>query len=264
MKKIFLTLTLISSFIIVQSQCVNDPQYTINDVGTWPDSVQGMPFSFVGSDYNESITIVTPQDTVIDGADFGFPILGVFTAIIDDIEITNVTGLPANFSYACDPISCVFPGGEVKCAELYSTSSPTASDIGVYNVVIASEIHASDIPVLNTYTINDTIDYYTITISVTNTSAVFDKLYNYSFELKDIYPNPVNEQSKIQVIIGESSDVIFSVFNYLGETIEERSIDLTRGVNDIEISAKDYANGMYLYSINNGVQILSKRMIIAN
>ena len=40
-------------------------------------------------------------------------------------------------------------------------------------------------------------------------------------------------------------------------------MNANRGVNDIEISAKDYANGMYLYSINNGVKIVSKRMIVA-
>ena len=53
-------------------------------------------------------------------------------------------------------------------------------------------------------------------------------------------------------------------FNYLGEKIEERNIAATRGVNDIEIYAKDYTNGMYLYSINNGMQRVSKRMIVAN
>ena len=262
MKNILLTLALVFAFISAQSQCVNDPQYTINDVGVWPDSAQGVPISFVGLSYDEFITIVTPSDTLVDGADFGFPALGTFTATIDDIEITNVTGLPPHFDFSCDPVSCIFPGGEINCAQLYSTSNPTASDIGVYNVIIATEIHTSDIPFLQNFTINDTIDYYTITIS--GLSSVFDKLYKNSFELKDIYPNPVNEESKIQVITGESTDVIFSVFNYLGETIEERSIALNRGVNDIEIFANDYANGMYLYSINNGVQILSKRMIVAN
>ena len=48
------------------------------------------------------------------------------------------------------------------------------------------------------------------------------------------------------------------------EKIEEKNIAATRWVNDIEISAKNYANGMYLYSINNGIQVVSKRMIIAN
>jgi len=262
MKKILLTLTLAFAFIQVQSQCVNDPQYTIDDIGTWPDSVEGMPVSIVGSNYNEFITIVTPLDTLVDGADFGFPALGTFTAIIDDVEIINVTGLPPNFNYACDPVSCIFPGGEIKCAELYSVSNPTASDVGVYNVIIATETHTSDIPFLQNYTINDTIDYYTITIS--GLSSVFDKLYENSFELKDIYPNPVNNNAKIQFISGNSTNVFFTVFNHLGEKIEERNIAVSRGVNDIEISTNNYDNGMYLYSINNGVQIVSKRMIVAN
>jgi hypothetical protein len=82
--------------------------------------------------------------------------------------------------------------------------------------------------------------------------------------LKDIYPNPVNNNAKIQFISGSSADIIFTVFNHLGKKIEERNIAATRGVNDIEISANDYDNGMYLYSINNGIQIVSKRMIVAN
>ena len=262
MKKILLTLALAFTFIGAQAQCTPDPQYTINDIGIWPDSAEGMPVSIVGSNYNEFITIITPSDTLVDGADFGFPQLGTFTATVDDVEITNVTGLPPNFDYACDPVSCIFPGGEIKCAKLYSTSNPTVSDIGVYNVIIATEIHTSDIPFLQNYTINDTIDYYTITISAL--SSVFDKLYKNSFELKDIYPNPVNNNAKIQFISGNSTNVFFTVFNHLGEKIEERIIAATRGVNDIEVFADDYTNGMYFYSINNGVQIVSKRMIIAN
>ena len=262
MKKILLTLTLALAFIGANAQCTPDPQYTINDIGIWPDSAEGLPVSIVGSNYNEFITIITPSDTLVDGADFGFPVLGTFTATVDDVEITNVTGLPPNFNYACDPVSCIFPGGEIKCAKLYSTSNPIVSDIGVYNVIIATEIHTSDIPFLQNYTINDTIDYYTITISAL--SSVFDKLYENSFELKDILPNPVNSNAKIQFISGNSADVVFTVFNHLGEKIEEKHIAASRGVNDIEVSANDYANGMYLYSINNGMQIESKRMIIAN
>jgi hypothetical protein len=262
MNKILLTLTLAFAFIGAHAQCTPDPQYTINDVGIWPDSMEGMPISYVGSNYNEFITIVTPSDTLVDGADFGFPFLGIFTATIDDVEITNVIGLPPNFDFACDPISCAFPGGEIKCGELYSTSNPTASDIGVYNIVIATEIHTSNIPVLSTYTINDTIDYYTITIS--GVSAVFDKLDNQTFELRDVFPNPVNSQSKIQFISGEPKDIIFSVFNYLGEKMDEQIIAANRGVNDIFINANNYPNGMYLYSINNGEKIISKRMVIAN
>ncbi len=120
----------------------------------------------------------------------------------------------------------------------------------------------SDAGLFGIQTQNDIIDYYYI--EVTNVTSVLDKIENYTFELKNVYPNPVNNQAKIQFITGNKSDVIFTVFNHLGEKIEERKIAASRGINDIEISANDYANGMYLYSINNGTQIVSKRMIVAN
>ena len=87
---------------------------------------------------------------------------------------------------------------------------------------------------------------------------------NFTFELKGVYPNPVNNQSKIQFITGESKDVVFSVFNYLGEKMDDQIIAANRGVNDIFINANNYPNGIYLYSINNGEKIISKRMVIVN
>ena len=60
-----------------------------------------------------------------------------FGSIVADflsIELTNVTGLPNNFSYVCDPPDCIFPGGTTKCAEVYSTTNPTVADIGFYPI----------------------------------------------------------------------------------------------------------------------------------
>ena len=264
MKKFLLTLTaaVLTTCIYAQLGCTADSQYTIYDIGIWPDSATGMPNAIVDQQYNEFITIVTPGDTLVDGADFGMAFLGTFTAIIDDIEITNVIGLPPNFDYACDPISCAFPGGEIRCAELYSTTNPTASDIGVYNIIIATEIHASNVPIINTYTINDTVDYYTITVSAV--SAVVDKLYYHTFDLKDIFPNPVVNQANIQFVLGTAEDIIFKVYNLLGEEMESKLISSSKGVNTVSLNTSLYAEGVYLYSITNGRQVLTKRMVVKN
>ena len=254
MKKILLTLTLAFAFIGANAQCTPDPQFTA--AGIYPDTSIGLAPAYVGQSYNENITIITPTDTVVD-------VLGSMVAVtIDSINLTSVTGLPSGFSYSCDPPSCGFPGGTSKCAELYSTINPTASDIGVYNIIFETTAYASDVPFLGTMTQDDAIDYYYIEISVaTSTINQFD---NFTLELKDIFPNPVNDQSKIQFITGEPKDVVFSVFNYLGEKMDEQIISTSRGVNDIFINANNYPNGMYLYSINNGEKIISKRMVIAN
>ena len=253
MKKILLTLTLALAFVGANAQCNPDPQFT--DAGIYPDSATGLANAYVGQNYSQNITIITPLDTSVAS-------LGGVLVTIDSISLTSVSGLPPNFAYTCDPPSCGFPGGTIKCAELYSTINPTTSDIGLYNITFETTTYVIA-PIVGAINQDDAIDYYYIEI-LENTTSVFNQFSDLTFELKDIYPNPVNNNAKIQFISGSSADIIFTVFNHLGKKIEEKNIAAGRGVNNIEISANDYANGMYLYSINNGVKIVSKRMIVAN
>ena len=253
MKKTLLSLTLAFAFIGAQAQCTPDPQFST--AGIYPDSTTfNATSAIVGQAYNEVITIVTPLDTSVlyNGV--------VIPVTIETIELTSVTGLPASFSYNCENSNCIFVGGNTSCAVL-SSPSPTNSEVGLHQIFMYTTTTA-DAGIGFPLTQNDTIDYYYI--NVTNATSVVDQFNDFTFELKNIFPNPVNNNAKIQFISGNSADVIFTVFNHLGEKIEEKNIAAGRGVNNIEISANDYTNGMYLYSINNGVQIVSKRMIVAN
>jgi len=254
MKKILLTLTLAFATIFASAQCTPDPQYTI--AGIYPDSSVGMPAAIVGQAYNEVITIIVATDTNV-----------VFSGLsisveIDSIKLDNVLGLPANFTYDCLAPNCVFLGGSTTCAVLYSTINPAAADVGLYQVFMYTTSYV-DAGLFGLQTQNDTIDYYYIDI-IDNTTSTMNQFDNFTFQMKDLYPNPVNDQSKIQFITGEPKDIVFSVFNYLGEKMDEQIIAANRGVNDIFINANNYPNGMYLYSINNGEKIISKRMVIAN
>jgi hypothetical protein len=252
MKKILLILTLAFIFIGANAQCTPDSQYTI--AGIYPDSATGLPNAMVGQAYNEVITIISPVDT-------STVILGqTISVTIQTIELTSVTGLPPSFSYDCATTNCIFAGGSTSCAVLTS-AGPTSAEIGSHQVIMNTTTTV-DAGLFGIQTQNDVVDYYYINVS--NATSVINRFNDFTFELKDVYPNPVNSNAKIQFISGSSANVVFSVFNYLGEKIEERNIAASRGVNDIEISAKDYANGMYLYSINNGIQVVSRRMIIEN
>ena len=255
MKKTLLTLTLTIATIFASAQCIPDPQFII--AGIYPDSATGLKSALVGQAYNEIITIVVPSDTVVDTG-----IAGMLSVTVDNIDLTSVSGLPNNFSYDCDPPNCSFPGGTVKCATLYSNINPTMDDVGLYPILFETTTYVSGIPIINTTTQDDVIDYYYL--EITNTTSFINQYNDYTFELKDIFPNPLNNIAKIQFISGNDKDVFFSVFNHLGEKIEERNISANRGVNDIEVFVNNYSSGMYLYSINNGVQIISKRMIIKN
>jgi hypothetical protein len=252
MKNFFLTLTLAFAFVGAQAQCTPDPQFTI--AGIYPDSATGLPNAMVGQAYNEVITIISPVDT-------STVILGqTISVTIQTIELTSVTGLPPSFSYDCATTNCIFAGGSTSCAVLTS-AGPTSAEIGSHQVIMNTTTTV-DAGLFGIQTQNDVVDYYYINVS--NATSVINQFNDFTFELKDIFPNPLNSNAKIQFISGISADVVFTVYNNLGKKIEERNIAASRGVNNIEISAKDYANGMYLYSINNGIQLVSKRMIIEN
>lgn len=252
MKKTLITLMLAIAFVGAQAQCTPDPQFTLP--GIYPDSATGLPNAIVGQPYNEVITIVSPLDTSVVFVGLTIPV------VIQTIELTSVTGLPSSFSYDCATANCTFAGGSTSCAVLISPS-PTVAEIGSHQIVMNTTTTV-DAGTWGIQTQDDIIDYYYI--EVTNATSVVNQFNDFTFELKSIYPNPVQNTAKIQFISGNSADVTFTVFNYLGEKIEERNISASRGVNDIEINANDYANGMYLYSINNGAQIVSKRMVVAN
>jgi len=252
MKKILLSLMLAFAFTSTQAQCVPDPLYII--AGIYPDSAAGLPNAIVGQAYNEVITVITPTDTVVEFFGQNIPVA------IQTVELINITGLPPSFSYDCANSVCTFLGGSSSCAVL-SSLNPTLAEIGSHQIIINTTTTV-DAGLFGIQTQDDVLDYYYINVNSATSSV--NQFNNFSFELKDIFPNPINNNAKIQFISGNSSDVVFTVFNYLGDKIEERKIVANRGVNNIEISSNDYANGMYLYSINNGIQIVSKRMIVEN
>ena len=125
MKKTLLTLALAFAFIVAQAQCTPDAQFTLP--GIYPDSATGLADGYVGQSYNEVITNITPLDT--NTVIFG---LTIPTTILT-YELTSMSGLPPSFSYACDPPTCIFPGGSSGCINIYSPS-PTSSEIGLHQL----------------------------------------------------------------------------------------------------------------------------------
>ena len=204
MRKLLLVLTFASATIFLNAQsvgCVPDNQYTA--AGIYPDTATGLAPGYVGASYTENITIITPTDTTVD-------VLGTMVSVtIDSIVLTSVTNLPPNFSYACNPPSCGFAGGTIKCAELYSIQDPSPASVGNYDIIFETTSYASNVPFLGTMTQDDVIDYYYIEIFPEMTTSTINKFDNTTFELKGSYPNPVVNQAKIQFISGTTESIVF-------------------------------------------------------
>lgn len=255
MKRLILSIIAITSVALSSyGQCTPDPQFTVS--GIYPDSATGLPAAYVDAAYSEVITVVVPADTLAPNPAYIPGITPEFILVtIYDITLNSITGLPSMITYACNPSNCVFPGGQTECVSLYSTSNPTAGDVGVYPLVISTTTHTDVIDQ------NDDIDYYFI--EVIDSGAVGISTFDdESFELKTIYPNPVTNNSKIQFISGTNTEVTFTITNLLGKKIVNKTISAKRGVNDIFVSAADFADGIYLYSISTNGKTSTKRMIV--
>ena len=156
MKKLILSIaTLVAFTFSGYSQCTPDPQFTVG--GIYPDSATGLATAYVGVAYDEVITNVVPADTIIDLG------LGPTSVPFVDVTLDNVTGLPPNFTYSCNPTNCVFPGNSSGCVNIYSTVNPSASDIGVYPLVIDVTATVS-IPFVGNQSQPTVVDYYFIEI----------------------------------------------------------------------------------------------------
>jgi len=225
------------------AQCTPDPQYTA--AGVYPDSATGLPTAVAGVAYSEVMTIVVPVDTVL-------PPVPIPVAV-DSIVITDVMGLPNGFTYTCAVPNCAFPGGQSNCLVL--EGNPVLADTGSYplTVVLAGYAAGTGIP------IPGTVDFYTLNIDAT---VGYGNVELEQFSLRQNYPNPVTENSSIRFNAPVNGNYQFEVIDMLGKTIESRSVIAQAGSNVIRVNANDYGKGVYMYSLTNGVQKLTRRMIV--
>jgi hypothetical protein len=106
------------------------------------------------------------------------------------------------------------------------------------------------------------------------------KIYVYSFEElnsvddeKDIklnkyvlyqnYPNPFNPSTQIDFYLPSSSNVQLKIFNLLGEEIAQLvNEEKPAGKYEVNFNASSLASGVYIYKIQAGGFVSSKKMIL--
>jgi len=101
-------------------------------------------------------------------------------------------------------------------------------------------------------------------VIVQNPVAVDDEqLIADKFELMQNYPNPFNPSTNIQYAIIDRQFVSLKIFNILGDEVailvnEEKD----RGVYDVTFNATGLSSGMYLYKLQAGLFVETKKMVL--
>tara|TARA_R110002126_G_scaffold78829_1_gene196077 strand:+ start:32496 stop:32816 length:321 start_codon:yes stop_codon:yes gene_type:complete len=75
-------------------------------------------------------------------------------------------------------------------------------------------------------------------------------------------PNPFTNSTKITFNAAGSNQVIFTVKNVLGKTVFIQKIKTVKGKNSIPFYKGKLSTGIYIYSLQDKNQIISKRFVI--
>ena len=239
---IFALLTSLS----VSAQCTADPQYV--DPGVYPDEATGLAPACIDQLYNETITIIVPVDTTT--IVFGISLTFVF----DSVVISDWTGLPPGFTYAClspgntqSPIdNCSFEGGQTGCIQV--TGTPALADIGSYQQIITTDAYLQGNPNGNPSEV--IVDYYYI--QVVDCGLSVPALTNSKFL---VYPNPAKSKVTLNGLNGIDVESVF-VTDMEGKVLESYE-NVIGPALDMDI---DYLqSGMYFVTINyNGTSEVVK------
>ena len=83
------------------------------------------------------------------------------------------------------------------------------------------------------------------------------------FEVEQNSPNPFSDYTQIEFGSATQGFVEFKIVNLLGKLIFQRVLETEIGRNTIRFEAEDFLPGVYIYSLSNGSQTLTRRMVIS-
>ncbi len=247
MKKLLLLFLTINAYTFTFSQCIPDPIYADSAWGIWPDEQTNFMSGDIGIAYQQIVNFKVPMDAGdIDSAFAGVP--------VDSVVLNDVTNLPPGLSYSCNVPSCTWYGDSAGCASIDGMPTTNGSFQITLDITGWVTIFFNPFPQTFTY------DGYVINIGPVGIESYH--LNSNTLKLDQAIPNPANNECKVQFVSGQNLTVYYKLTNLLGETVESHSIDAARGVNDIFINTSLLQNGVYMYSISDGSQQLTKRLIV--
>lgn len=232
------------------SQCVPNTTHTAQ--GVYPDTITNLPHATIGYPYETTVTVVVPEDTMVTE-----PLPLTLTTV--DFRLISIDGLPAGFTYECNPDSCVWPRDSYGCL-LIIGDAPTAEMEGTYPLDI--RIKGNFTSIIGPISRQGRLDGYELVIE--GTSVGIQQLDKNKFSLAQNIPNPATGSTKIGFTIPNNGQLELKIYNAMGQMVLSKKVRAKKGKNEITIDTVEMVNGMYIYTLDNGTTILNKRMVIAN
>tara|TARA_B100000900_G_scaffold415626_2_gene446310 strand:- start:1198 stop:1986 length:789 start_codon:yes stop_codon:yes gene_type:complete len=260
MKRILLfTLIAFSVQIFAQNTpCVPDANNQDSLFGLWPDTIQNLPTANEGVYYESYVQLKTPAvASEVPDVPIQFSSLA-----IDSIGLVEALGMPSGIQMTCDEPNCVYPGNSTGCINIFGTTNA----VGVHDLEFKVDGWVTA-PIIGVVSMSVAVgDYVYLTgykLVVNGSGTDVELIYPNTFDVLQNIPNPFTGTTSITYNLMQQRNVSFSVYNLMGAKVMEQQYFANAGTNRIELSANDLSSGIYFYTLSNGQEVVTKRMIIA-
>ncbi|TNF26920.1 MAG: T9SS type A sorting domain-containing protein [Bacteroidetes bacterium] len=264
-------------------------EWTISITNTGTTALDMSVPDFIVINYADSCNLITEDESyLIEGVDLT---AGPGQTVVVSFDIpplpSNFPAVNANCSAFGDPLMVTF----VDCFpeltnNLTVTGTVSNPTVDVQNNYIYGYIDATisggtapysiswaDGPTTEdrfnltpgTYTINVT-DANNFTASetfvLTGPYLGVNELESFGFSLGQSIPNPTSGNATISFVSAEAGMYQFIVRDAAGRQVASMSISAMQGENRVILDGHSLSSGLYTYSLSNGTNVLTKRMMI--
>lgn len=197
-----------------------------------------------------------------------FPIPGIGEFPIVSVSLnpdTAVANLPQGLDYVCNPPTCIFPKGTSGCIILYG-SATNAAQVGRHDLKIRGLV-SSFVPIPVTFpdsTLFAPGNYY-LYIQPEGSPACkpssINELAATQLQMHNV-PNPFSSLTEIEVNSGIRGRFDFRVFDFMGKVMHRETVQIYQGQNRISFDGSQLPNGIYIYSLTDGLSSVARKMVI--
>lgn len=241
MRTLFTIVSFVATTLIASAQCT--PDFTLTEPGFHPNE-------------DTMFSRLTDVDFAVQFKNFD--IITDFGGVsVDSIRFDSINDLPADISWETDQADRTYAKNEVGCVRFYG-NTPSAAGNYTATVIFSAWIDGGSTPLQQP---SSALGLF-LRFVVTETTGIQDA----TLELVDLklVPNPFSSNASISFTSEESASYELNVFNTLGQMVRTEKIDVTTGVNHINIQRDGLDAGMYLYNITNGERSISGNMVIVD
>lgn len=261
------------------SQCNPDVIFTsIGLPGVYPPSVQipavplplGISDGQLGSNYNQTLTMVILEDTTLDIAPilqlagFGAAVTAMNTFNISTVMTVDVNyaafdvqGLPNGLSYQCDISNCEYPSSVDGCMNISGVPTESGTFTVPVNMIINIQIPSianplpGQPPIFSGMGVDlPSIEANQYDLYISDGPTYINDEIN---EIYNLFPNPTNSRFTLQV----DSPKFLEIYNANGECLFHQKVNTSIDINKSEIGEGIFI--MYIYDKNSRVK---KKLIV--